>query len=433
MKMLLRGGLVLSENGPLPDSSILVDGGVISRIARDIPPSAADAVVACEGLILAPGFINTHNHMYGALSHGIDTGAVVTGFSSFLEAFWWPYVENRVDAALAAETARWACVEAQESGVTCFADILEAPGALPGVLEAERAVLEAHGMRAYLSFEACQRVSRENGELGLRENAAFCAGHNRPGALVQGFMSIHTLFTCDQDFCLRARRFAADSGAFFHMHLSESVYEPRWSLDNLGRLPVQVYEDWGLLGPDVLASQAVQVTPEEREILARRKVRLAHMPLSNGEVGGGIAPFPDYLQAGLNCGLGSDGYINNMFEVMRGAFLMHKAHRQDPGVMSARDVYRMATSGGADALGRPDLGRLAPGASADIIAIDTDTPTPVTPSNVYDQIVLFRNPEHVRHVMIDGDFVKKDHVLCKINREEALASLRAATERFWRF
>ncbi len=433
MKMLLRGGLVLSENGLLSDHSILVEETTISRIARDISPSGVDAVIDCEGLILAPGFVNTHNHMYGVLSHGIDTGVVVTEFSNFLEAFWWPYVENRVDAALAAETARWACVEAQESGVTCFADILEAPASLPGALEAERVVLEKYGMRAYLSFEACQRVSQENGELGLAENASFCAKHNRPGALVQGFMSIHTLFTCDREFCLRARRLAAESGAFFHMHLSESGYEPRWTQDKLGRLPVRVYEDWGLWGPDVLASQAVQVTPEERDILAQRSVRLAHMPLSNGEVGGGIAPVPEYLEAGLPCSVGTDGDINNMFEVMRGAFLIHKAFRCDPGVMPAKEVYRMATSGGADALGRPDLGRLVPGATADIIAIDADTPTPVTSANVYDQIVLFRNPEHVRHVLINGSFVKKNHVLCKINREEALASLRAATERFWRF
>ena len=82
------------------------------------------------------------------------------------------------------------------------------------------------------------------------------------------------------------------------------------------------------------------------------------MPLSNCEVGGGIAPVPDLLAAGVTVGLGSDGYITDMFEVMRGAFLIHKAHRQDPRVMPANVVWKLATEGGAQALGL-DRGRAA--------------------------------------------------------------------------
>ena len=125
------------------------------------------------------------------------------------------------------------------------------------------------------------------------------------------------------------------------------------------------------------ASQCVQITPAEIEIIARRGVRVTHMPLSNCEVGGGIAPVPDLVAAGVTVGLGSDGYITDMFEVMRGAFLIHKAHRQDPRVMPANLVWQLATEGGARALGLEKVGRLAPGWQADLQLIDSTLPTPV--------------------------------------------------------
>ena len=90
----------------------------------------------------------------------------------------------------------------------------------------------------------------------------------------------------------------------------------------------------------MLASQCVQITPAEIDIIARRGVRVTSMPLSNCEVGGGIAPVPDLVAAGVIVGLGSDGYITDMFEVMRGAFLIHKAARQDPRVMPAGLVWQ---------------------------------------------------------------------------------------------
>ena len=156
------------------------------------------------------------------------------------------------------------------------------------------------------------------------------------------------------------------------------------------------------------ASQCVQITPAEIEILARRGVRVTHMPLSNCEVGGGIAPVPDLLAAGVTVGLGSDGYITDMFEVMRGAFLIHKAHRQDPRVMPAHLVWQLATEGGARALGLEKVGRLAPGWQADLQLIDSTLPTPVEAWNLYDQLLLYRSRRDVRAVMVAGRWRVRD-------------------------
>ncbi|GAI16074.1 unnamed protein product, partial [marine sediment metagenome] len=269
-----------------------------------------------------------------------------------LENFWWPYVENRVNHRLIEITTLWACVEMIKSGITTFMDVLEGPNSIPGALEIEAEVVNQAGLRGILTFEACERMSKENGQLGLKENSDFVKRNNKPNNLVQGMMSVHTLFSAEQDYLLQAKEMADKLGCDIHMHLSESVYEPNWSLEKYGKRPVEVYNELNFLGPKVLASQGVQLEPNEINILAEKGVRLVHMPLSNCKVGGGIAPIPALLAKGIKTGLGTDGFINNFFEVMRGAFLIHKAYHQNPMIMPAKDVYKMATNGGAKALGR---------------------------------------------------------------------------------
>ena len=164
MGTVIKGGYVLTPEGLQKGWGLRTEEGRITEIGPwpVLTVRADDEVVELPGRLLAPGFVNGHNHMYGFLSHGITAEALVTEFSSFLEDYWWPYVEDRLDHELVAATTAWACVEMIDSGVTSFADILEGPHAIPGALEVEREIVERAGLRGLLSFEACQRA----GEIG---------------------------------------------------------------------------------------------------------------------------------------------------------------------------------------------------------------------------------------------------------------------------
>ncbi len=437
----IKAGYALLEDGLHADTGVRVEAGIITQIApnQQLQVEAGDTLIDARDKLLSPGFVNGHMHMYGVLSHGISVEAAVTDFTSFLEDFWWPYMENRIDHALVELTTRWACVEMINSGITSFLEVLEGPNSIPGALEVERQVIEAAGLRARLSFEACQRLGKDNGKLGLKENAEFirsmrsdCAAVGSASGLVDGLMSIHTLFTADKSFIMQAKKVAEDLDSDIHMHLSESVYEPQWVQCSYGQRPVELYEQWGFLDERVVASQAVQISEREADILARRGCRLVHMPLSNCEVGGGVAPVPDYQRLGIATGLGTDGYINNFFEVMRGAFLIHKAHRQNPEIMPAEVVYRMATSQGAAAAGFPNTGLIRAGREADLITIKLDTPTPINSSNVYDQLVLFRNLQDVREVMVHGRLLKAEGKLLTLDEVAVKQELWEAAAQFWK-
>ena len=217
-----------------------------------------------------------------------------------------------------------------------------------------------------------------------------------------------------------------------HMHLSESRFEPDHCLSRYGKTPVEVYDELGCLDENILASQLVKVSDKEIEILSKRGVKGISMPLSNCEVGGGVAPVEKLLDAGVTVGLGTDGYVNNFFEVMRGAFLIHKGYQEAPQAMPAKTVYRMATELGAKAIG-VNAGSLEAGKLADIITVGTDTPTPINENNVYDQIILFRNPSNVGNVMVDGKWVKRNGELVTLDKEAVRAELSEKTQSFWNY
>ncbi len=410
----------------------VVDDAVVAvgpnaELRADYPE---DEVVDARGQTLSPGFVDAHTHLYGVLAHGIPLHKAPSGFWPFLTDFWWPLVEDRLDHEMICAATDLNLAQMLRGGTTCFYDITEAPHALPGCLPAQAEVVARRGIRGILSFEATERVSRENGQLGLRENLDFVRA-SKAHPLISGFMCYHTTFTCSADFIRQAFELGAREGVSVHMHASEGTYEPEHSLAHFGGRTFEYYERLRVTGPGMQASQCVQISPHEIDILARCGVRVTHMPLSNCEVGGGIAPVPDLLAAGVTVGLGSDGYITDMFEVMRGAFLIHKAHRQDPRVMPAGVVWKLATEGGAHALGLQNVGRLAPGWQADLQLIDSALPTPVEPWNLYDQLLLYRSRRYVRAVMVAGQWRVRNGEVLGVDEAALRTRSHAAARRLW--
>lgn len=407
-----------------------IDTVASNQILRSKFPD--DERVEAPHCVLSPGFVNTHVHMYGVLAHGIPLTKAPSGFWTFLDDFWWPLVENALDSEMITAAADWVCGELLSSGTTSFYDCLEAPFAIPGALFQQKEVVDKRGLRGILSFEATERISKENGQLGLRENEDFIALCRKEAGLVQGMMCFHTSFTCSATFIQQAFAMGADQGVLTHMHCNEGVHEPNYAIEHFGKRTLEYYDEIGVAGPDMLASQCVQLSAREQAIIATEGIKVSHMPLSNCEVGGGIAPIPQLLGENVTIGLGSDGYINDMFEVMRGAFLIHKANQLNPQVMPANTVWYLATEGGAKALGLKNVGRLEPGWEADLQLIKAEFPTPAAEHNIYEQMVLRCNQGHVNNVMIAGKWCLRDNIILNADIEAMRARVQANAKRMWK-
>ena len=432
--LILADWLVTSaDQPPMAAAGVRVENGLVTAVGPHeslVSDHPNDEVVAATGRVLMPGFVNAHVHLYGVLAHGIPVDAAPDGFWSFLDDYWWPKVEDVLDADMIEVAADWVCAELLRSGTTTVFDILEAPNALPDALLAEKRAAERRGIRAVLSFEATERAGPAVAEAALTENVNLIEAC-RDNELVSGLMSYHTTFTCSSDYIRRAFELAAEHDVLCHAHCNEGVHEPDWCQQHHGKRTMEYYDELGVAGPRFLASQCVQLSERERAIIADRGVRVTHMPLANCEVGGGIAPIPELIDAGVTVGLGSDGYVNDFYEVMRGAFLLHKARLLDPGAMPAPTVLNMATEGGALALGMQDVGRLDPGYRADLQLVDAAFPTPLNAHNLVEQVVLWRNHAHVSDVMVNGTWRVRNGELLDADLDAMRAKVHEQATRLW--
>jgi len=431
--LLIKGCLIVcSSEGPFysPGYVAVIDG-LITDVGEGKPVGLTAGVqINAEGMIAIPGLISAHDHMYGVLAHGIPIKTEINSFWDFLVKFWWPYVEDRLDRQLVESAVRYAAVERLKTGTTAIADIVEAPNTIPGILDVEAAILNKAGLRGVLSFEATERISPDNGIMGLEENTRFIKKMNSKEGLVKGMHCIHTTFTCSPDFIKRCREEANATGAGIHIHFEEGAYESEKALEKYGKLPAFLYEELNFWGPDVLASQCVKTTMDELEVLAKYNVKVSHQPLSNGEVGGGIAPVPEMLERNILVCLGTDGFIVDMFEVMRNAWLLHKAAKENVSIMPAETVFKMATENGAQALNLRS-GKIMKGYKADIVLLKNMFPTPITPNNIITQLVIYASSSWVDTVIVDGKVVVKDRRTINIDEEKARKQCIRAAKKIW--
>ncbi|MCF7953017.1 MAG: amidohydrolase family protein [Spirochaetales bacterium] len=477
MKKIITGKFVIVSTDDIRrDHAVVIADDCVESVIPEIEAKALypeAEVIRCDDCVISPGFINGHMHLYGVLSHGITPPVPVKDFEDFLHRFWWPLVENRLDPKMIEAASRYAVCELVSSGVTSLCDILEAPEAGAAGLEREIEVLREIGIRGVISTEACERISSAKGYDNLRDNILI-AELLKNDPLLDAWQCIHTTFTCSDSFIRNAfgkyrgndhkpwsaetlqdkphnksKRIqqeklqdsgrlglSADGAIPIQLHLNESRYEPERCMKERGMRSAEWYEHLGVLGPHLLASQCVHLSDREIELLSHFGVRAVHLPLSNCEVGGVVARIPEMLKAGIPCGLGTDGYINDFFQVMRAAFLFHKGHREDPETMPAKTVWDMATRGGGAAIypGKK-IGVLTPGAAADLIAVSLRTlPTPVNEQNLFDQLILYCSPKDVTTVCAAGRLLKRDGRI-DMHENRTLESIRwelqQETERLW--
>jgi cytosine/adenosine deaminase-related metal-dependent hydrolase len=423
-----------AKEKPLFEWGVRISGSEILDIASHAELRKRfpqDEIWEAPGQVLAPGFVDAHTHLYGILAHGIPLSKAPSGFMPFLEDFWWPLVENRLDRDMICAATAYNCAAMIRSGITSFYDCEEAPNALPGILDAQAAVVRKYGMRGILSFEATQRLSQANGLLGLKENFDFIKSAREYGGLVSGLMCFHTTFTCDADFIKQTYKMAEECDGMVHSHCSEGTYEPEYALKTFGKRTIQYYDELGVLGENSLLSQCVQISPEEIDLLATKHASVTHMPLSNCEVGGGIAPVPALVDAGVTIGLGSDGYITDFFEVMRGAFLIHKANQLNPQVMPANLVWYLATEGGAKAIGLEKVGRISQGWQADLQLFRPNLPTPILEHNLFDQTLLFCHQTDVTGTIVAGNILMRDRVVHGVDDNQLKENAQKSARSLW--
>ncbi|GAB4490457.1 MAG: putative aminohydrolase SsnA [Anaerolineales bacterium] len=425
-------------NRVLTGWGIYIENGKIADLGPDSELKSrhpnASLFDAREQLVL-PGNICAHTHYYGAFSRGMAIpGQAPTQFSEILQKLWWP-----LDRSLTEEDIRYSALlclaDAIRHGTTTLFDHHASPNAIVGSLDVIAEAVETAGVRSCLCYEVTDRDGPERMKAGVRENVRFIEKvRSGQHPLLSATFGLHASLTLS-DSTLDLCRQAAPNGTGFHIHLSESEDDGRAVQERARMRPVEWLAKHGILGPNSIAAHCVHLDEHERDILAASRTWVTHQPRSNMNNAVGVAPVEEYLNMGIPVCLGNDGFSNAMWEEWKAAYLLHKIHHRDPRRMGGYTVVEMAIYNNAAQATHffgQEIGKLTPGAAADLILVDYPPPTPLTEDNLPWHILFGFRETMITTTIVNGKTLMKDRELLTLDEKEIAAKARALAAKTWK-
>ena len=399
----------------LRDASIFVRDGAIEALgpATEMPRDA-DRVVDARGCIVIPGLVNTHHHFYQTLTRAVP-GTQDVELCDWLVTLY-PIWARVTPAALRSATAV-ACAELLLSGCTTASDhtYLWPNGCR---IDDEIAVAREIGLRFHAS-RGSMSVGRSKGGLPpdscVEDEAAILADTRRAietfhdaarFAMTRVVVAPCSPFSVSPDLMRESIALARSYGVHSHTHLAETLDEERYCIEKFGCRPVELAERLGWLGADVWHAHMVHPSAAEVGVLGASRTGVAHCPTSNMRLGSGIAPVRALVDAGARVGLGVDGSASNdsshLLDEVRHAMLLQRVGGGAKAA-TAREMLRLGTRGGAEVLGRDDVGYLAPGMAADLAGVRLDS-LAMAGGAVHDPLaaLVFCRPGNVDFTVVNG-------------------------------
>ncbi len=394
----------------LSGADILVRDGVIAAVGPNLAAPAA-RVVQAKGCVVTPGLVNTHHHLYQTLTRAVPGGqdALLFGWLKTLYPIWARFQPEDMYVSTQIGLAELAL-----SGCTLTSDhlYLFPNGArLDDTIAAAQEVgMRFHATRGAMSIGESDGglppdsvVEREADILDDMIRVVDAHHQRGAGAMVQVGLAPCSPFSVSRGLMRDAALLARDKGVMLHTHLAENDEDIAYSLANFGCRPGQYAEDLGWTGADVWHAHCVKLDGQEIDLFARSRTGVAHCPCSNCRLGSGIAPVRAMRDAGVKVGLGVDGSASNdagnLIGEARMSMLLQRVAR-GADAMSAREALEIATRGGAEVLGRDDLGQLAVGKRADIAIWDVGG---IESAGSWDPAaLLLAGPTRVRDLFVEG-------------------------------
>ena len=449
----IKNGLVLTfDKGTLqgtiiPGGAVAIDGNRIADIgetkALEAKHRGSKKIINAAGKVVMPGFVITHTHMPYVLGHNMPVDfSQLKSFWDMLQKMGWEWLEDITTHDGIYAATRYAAMKMLKSGTTTVCELIEGPDSIPGALESSAKAIEEVGIRAQVGFEVTERIpgvsildrmDRANAEKGFSENLSFLSKYPKGnGSRIEGRLGVHTAYTNSPETLKKARRIADEHKCGIEIHTAEI---PRQFLvDKYGKSAPQLLEEVGLLGPDVIAAHCIDLDDTDLEILSRNGVNIAHTPMSNSLGGNGVARVPDMLEKRMNVTLGHDCFFTlDTSEYLRYAYLIHKAHRANPMLLPPFQTLDMVLGNGARAMGlQKEIGSLQKGKKADILVLDPDSPTPVTPASVIGWFTMTFKGNDVQHVIVDGQLVVEDRCMTTVDQDEVKKQCLEEAKALWR-
>ena len=391
----------------------------------------AERVIEARGMIILPGLVNTHHHLFQTLTRVVPAAQDV-GLFRWLQVLYPIWARLTPEAVYI--SALVGLAELVLSGCTTTSDHLYIfPNGVrleDEIRAAQEIGIRFHPTRGGMSLGESQGGLPpdslvEEEEAILRDSQRAIESFHQPErfGMIRIGIAPCSPFSVTPDLMREAAALARQYRVRLHTHLAETQDEERYCLERFGVKPVAYMERLGWLGEDVWHAHVVHAAPPEVELLARTGTGVAHCPSSNMRLASGIAPVPLMRRMGVPVGLGVDGSASNdsshMLAEARQALLLQRVGG-DPGALSAQEALELATWGGARVLGRDDVGRLMPDMAADFIGFRLERLAYAGALHDPVAALVFCAPQTVDLSVINGRVVVEEGRLCGIDLEDVI-------------
>jgi cytosine/adenosine deaminase-related metal-dependent hydrolase len=432
----------------LRDGVIVYEGDTIIHVGKKFD-GQVDHVIDATGKVVTPGFIDTHMHMYESpLDRSLveDTGPRNFYGSGLFEML--PARSAAEDEEGALASIEFSMAELIRGGTTCAVELGSHYDYTAD--QAARFGLRVYVGMAYRSArwftpdgKAVQwEWQEEQGIADMNAGMQWLEKNDGSrGGLVKALLAPRQVDTCSEALLRRTREVADHLRVPVTLHTAQSVVEFQEMIRRHGKTPIEWLRDIGFLAPNVILGHAVIIAGhswanyagDDLSIMAQSGCTVAHSPWVFVRRGVTLESFARYLKAGINLSLGTDTAPQSMLEAMRYASIFSKVvERRSLGIATAADVFNAATLGGAKALGRDDLGRIAKGAKADLVIWETESLSMSPLRDPIRNLVFNAQNEDAQTVIINGKIVLQDRVLTNgVNVKELARRVQAAGERMW--
>ncbi len=430
-EILIRNALLwpAASQPAIQDGSLLIRDGRIARAGRF--HARAEMTIDADGCLVMPGFVQGHVHLCQTLFRG---GAEDMPLLPWLTKYIWT-LEAAHDEDSIRASALLACAELIRGGTTAFLSmetVRHTSVALEAVAQAglmgvvSHCLMDASGGYEPLAMDIDDALADCDVLLDRIEQ----------NELLRLAVAPRFALSCTADNLRTAASYARDRGLLLHSHACEQGPEVDLVRERTGMGNIEFLHSVGMTGRDVCLAHCVHTEPRERRRLAETGTHVLHCPSANLKLGSGIAPIPEYLASGINVALGPDGApCNNrldMFLEMREAGLLQKI-RQGPAALPAREIVRMATEGGAQALGwQEEMGVLDEGKRANVILVDQNNVHVLPSDDPAANLVYANAASDVVMTIVDGCILYEDGALTTIDEEKLKDAVRKERKKLFK-
>ena len=397
--------------------ALLITDNIIEQVGTtaELPDTADEILDLADKHIVLPGLINTHHHFFQTLTR-------VTPAGQNGDLFQWLTAHYPLWSNLTAEgmyySSQMAAAELILSGCTTASDhhyLFPNNCTLDEQIRAVADIgLRFHASRGSMSVGESKGglppdslVEKEDYILKDSQRLIETYHDNSRYSMLKIVLAPCSPFSVSIDLMKESAAMArAYEGVRLHTHLAENKADVEYSLAKFNLIPGDYAESVGWLGDDVWHAHCVKLSDRSITKFGQTGTGVAHCPCSNMRLASGIAPIRKMLNANVPVGLGVDGAASNdatnLLHEARTAFLLARVRDEDGTAMTAREALELATRGGAKVLGRDDIGYLAPGMAADLIAINIDKPSFVGAHQDFVAATIFCQTDYIDYSFING-------------------------------